>query len=69
MSTCPDCRYCAPVGAAVPRNRWPNPARWFDQPCLHCSHRLKAHDPGVPGAALSTDLLPAGVTVGAPETI
>jgi hypothetical protein len=30
--------------------------RWFDQPCVHCSHRLKAHDPGVPGALEASDL-------------
>lgn len=56
MSTCPDCRYCAPTAAGPVATRWPRPARWFDQPCVHCAHRLRAHDPGIPATLTESDL-------------
>lgn len=58
MSTCLDCRYCAPQGSRSAATPWPNPVQWFDQPCVHCSHRLKAHDPGVPGSLTDSDVVP-----------
>ena len=65
VSTCPDCRYCAPPGSRSATTPWPNPARWFDQPCVHCSHRLKAHDPGVPGSLTYSDLVETVVVASA----
>ena len=56
VSTCPDCRYCAPRDGGAATMRWPHPAQWFDQPCVHCAHRLKAHDPGLPGILTVADL-------------
>ena len=65
VSTCPDCRYCAPQGSRSATTPWPNPAQWFDQPCVHCSHRLKAHNPGVPGSLTASGLAETVVVAGA----
>ncbi|MFC5379992.1 hypothetical protein [Aquipuribacter nitratireducens] len=48
MTPCPDCRYCSPEQEPSPRQRWPRPTQWFEQPCPSCFHRLRAHRTGVP---------------------
>jgi hypothetical protein len=68
VSTCPDCRYCDPAAVTSSRKGLPHPARWFDQPCPACFHRLKAHDPGVPRALAGLATAGAGDLGAVPGT-